>query len=61
MLFSSHLLDEVERVSDRVAMLDSGGRAVRRRLQRNQSGAHYRLTLRFLNAQTVSRHRSAAC
>ncbi len=50
-LFSSHLLDEVERVSDRVAMLDSG-RVLFAGDCDEIKAAHYRLTLRFLDAHS---------
>lgn len=45
-LFSSHLLDEVERVSDHVAMLNQGRLVFAGRLEEIQQ-AHHRLTLRF--------------
>jgi ABC-2 type transport system ATP-binding protein len=45
-LFSSHLLDEVERVSDRVAMIDRGRIVLRGRLDEIKA-AHRRLTLLF--------------
>ncbi|MGO9111139.1 MAG: ABC transporter ATP-binding protein [Thermoguttaceae bacterium] len=50
-LFSSHLLDEVERVSDRVAMLDSG-RVLFAGDCDEIKGAYHRLTLRFLEAHS---------
>ncbi|MGA2255393.1 MAG: hypothetical protein ABSG53_12075, partial [Thermoguttaceae bacterium] len=50
-LFSSHLLDEVERVSDRVAMLDSGRVLFAGDCDEIKS-AHHRLTLRFLEAHS---------
>ncbi len=45
-LFSSHLLDEVERVSDHVAMLDRGRVVLRGPLDEVQAG-HHRMVLRF--------------
>jgi len=45
-LFSSHLLDEVERVSDRVAML-KGGRILFAGELDQVKESHHRLTLRF--------------
>jgi len=45
-LFSSHLLDEIERVSDQVAMM-SGGRIVLRGPLTEILESHHRLTLRF--------------
>lgn len=45
-LFSSHLLDEVERVSDHVAMIDSG-RVVFSGPLAGIKESHHRLTLRF--------------
>jgi ABC-2 type transport system ATP-binding protein len=45
-IFSSHLLDEVERVSDHVAMMDRGKIVLRGRLDAIQE-AHHRLVLRF--------------
>jgi ABC-2 type transport system ATP-binding protein len=44
--FSSHLLDEIERVSDRVAMM-AGGRIVLQGRLDEILEAHHRLTLRF--------------
>ena len=44
--FSSHLLDEIERVSDRVAMM-AGGRIVLQGRLDEILEAHFRLTLRF--------------
>src|SRR5262245_62947576 len=44
-LFSSHLLDEVERVSDHVALID-GGRVVFSGELEEVKQAHHRLTLR---------------
>jgi len=48
-LFSSHLLDEVERVADTVAMIHQG-RVVLCGTMDNIKGSHYRLTLRFQEA-----------
>jgi len=45
-LFSSHLLDEVERVSDRVAMIH-GGRVLFCAAMDDLKETHHRLTLRF--------------
>jgi ABC-2 type transport system ATP-binding protein len=45
-LFSSHLLDEVERVSDHVALIDQGKVALCAALDAIKEG-HLRLTLRF--------------
>lgn len=45
-LFSSHLLDEVERVADHVALIDSGSLIFCGELDAVR-GAHRRLTLRF--------------
>ena len=45
-LFSSHLLDEVERVSDHVALIDRGRVVVGGPLE-EVKGTHHRLTLRF--------------
>ena len=45
-LFSSHLLDEVERVSDHVALID-GGQIVLRGPLETIKALHHRLTLRF--------------
>lgn len=50
-LFSSHLLDEVERVSDRVAMLHQGRLVLEDELD-NIKADHRRLTLRFAQAPT---------
>ena len=44
--FSSHLLDEIERVSDRVAMM-AGGRVVLQGRLDEILESHFRLTLRF--------------
>jgi len=49
-LFSSHLLDEVERISDRVAML-KGGRILFTGELDEIMQTHHRLTLRFDNAR----------
>ncbi len=45
-LFSSHLLDEVERVSDHVALIDRGRIVLRGSLDEIKS-LHHRLTVRF--------------
>ncbi len=45
-LFSSHLLDEVERVSDHVALIDRGQIVLRGSLDEIKA-LHHRLTLRF--------------
>ena len=45
-LFSSHLLDEVERVADRVAMIDRGQVVFSGALDQIKD-THHRLTLRF--------------
>lgn len=45
-LFSSHLLDEVERISDRIAMLDNGRILFTGELD-DIKQTHYRLALRF--------------
>src|SRR5689334_12957523 len=50
-LFSSHLLDEVERVSDQVAMLVEGRVVLAGELDEIKS-QHHQLTLRFDAAQT---------
>jgi ABC-2 type transport system ATP-binding protein len=50
-LFSSHLLDEVERVSDRVAMLDAG-RVLFAADCDEIKRSHRRLTLRFSDARS---------
>lgn len=50
-LFSSHLLDEVERVSDHVAMIDRGRIVLCGPLD-TVKAAHRRLTLRFDEPQT---------
>jgi ABC-2 type transport system ATP-binding protein len=49
--FSSHLLDEIERVSDRVAMIVNGRVIVNAPLDEIRA-AHHHLTLRFPQAQT---------
>jgi ABC-2 type transport system ATP-binding protein len=49
--FSSHLLDEIERVSDRVAMIVNGRIVLDGPLDEIRSAHHY-LTLRFANALT---------
>ena len=49
-LFSSHLLDEVEQVSDRVAMIHEGGVILDGELDTIKD-CHHRLTLRFPRAQ----------
>jgi len=51
-LFSSHLLDEVERVADLVAMLH-GDRLVLTGPLDEIVGAHRRLTIRFRGPRTV--------
>jgi ABC-2 type transport system ATP-binding protein len=51
-LFSSHLLDEVERVSDRVAMLDSG-RVVFSAALEEIKETHHRLTLHFAESRAT--------
>jgi ABC-2 type transport system ATP-binding protein len=50
-LFSSHLLDEVERVSDHVAMIDEGRIVLRDELDRIKASFH-RLTIRFDTPQS---------
>jgi ABC-2 type transport system ATP-binding protein len=50
-LFSSHLLDEVERISDRVAML-KGGRILFTGAMDEIKQTHHRLTLRFGNERS---------
>jgi ABC-2 type transport system ATP-binding protein len=49
--FSSHLLDEIERVSDRVAMM-AGGRVVLQGRLDEILESHHRLTLRFATPLT---------
>ena len=49
-LFSSHLLDEVERVSDHVAMIDRGRIVLCEPTRRRSRQSHRRLTLRFRRA-----------
>jgi len=49
-LFSSHLLHEVERVADRVALIDRGQIAFSGSLEQIK-GTHHRLTLRFPQVQ----------
>jgi ABC-2 type transport system ATP-binding protein len=49
-LFSSHLLDEMERVADYVAMIDQGRIVLAAAMDDIQS-SHRRLTLRFTEAQ----------
>jgi ABC-2 type transport system ATP-binding protein len=49
-LFSSHLLDELERVADHVALIDNGRIAFAGTLDSVQEG-HRRLTLRFAEAR----------
>jgi ABC-2 type transport system ATP-binding protein len=51
-LFSSHLLSEVERVSDQVAMIRSGKILFCDSMEEIKQG-HSRLTLRFENPQTA--------
>ncbi len=50
-LFSSHLLDEMERVADHVAMIDKGRIVLSAALDALQAN-HRRLTLRFTEAQS---------
>jgi ABC-2 type transport system ATP-binding protein len=52
-LFSSHLLDEVERVADSVAMVMSGQIVLQGALDEIRE-QHHRLTLRFSTAQSVA-------
>ena len=56
-LFSSHLLDEVERVSDHVALIDRGHIVLRGSLE-SIKALHHRLTLRF--DEPLGRRRSWA-
>jgi ABC-2 type transport system ATP-binding protein len=49
--FSSHLLDEVERVSDAIALIDRGQIVMSGPLE-EVKGLHHRLTLRFPEART---------
>jgi ABC-2 type transport system ATP-binding protein len=49
-LFSSHLLDEMERVADHVAMIDKGRIVLAAPMDEIQA-SHRRLTLRFAEAQ----------
>lgn len=51
--FSSHLLDEIERVSDRIAMMVNGRVVLDGGLDEIM-GAHHHLTLRFPQAQAVT-------
>jgi ABC-2 type transport system ATP-binding protein len=51
-LFSSHLLDEVERVADRVALLDAGKLLFTGELDEIR-GQHRRLTLRFAQPRST--------
>lgn len=51
-LFSSHLLDEVERVADRVAMLHAGRMVLCDDLQHVLTD-HHRVTIRFAEPQTA--------
>jgi ABC-2 type transport system ATP-binding protein len=52
-LFSSHLLDEIERVSDRVAMIVNGRIILNGPLDEIR-GAHHHLTLRFPQPQSAA-------
>jgi ABC-2 type transport system ATP-binding protein len=52
-LFSSHLLDEVERVADRVAMLDNGRFVLTGPLD-DVVSSHRKLTIRFSAAQPAA-------
>jgi len=49
--FSSHLLDEIERISDRVAMMVNGRLVLEGPLDQIKE-SHHQLTLRFENVQT---------
>ena len=51
-LFSSHLLDEVQRVADRVAMMHQG-RLVLSDSMDSVVASHHRLTIRFTEPQAV--------
>jgi ABC-2 type transport system ATP-binding protein len=51
-LFSSHLLDEVERIADQVALIDSGKLVFHGDLDVVR-GRHHRLTLRFREARST--------
>jgi ABC-2 type transport system ATP-binding protein len=51
-LFSSHLLDEVERIADQVALIDSGKLVFHGDLDAVR-GSHRRLTLRFREARST--------
>jgi ABC-2 type transport system ATP-binding protein len=53
--FSSHLLDEIERVSDRIAMVVNGRVVLDGGLDEIM-GAHHHLTLRFPQPQTATPH-----
>jgi ABC-2 type transport system ATP-binding protein len=50
-LFSSHLLDEVEQVADRIAMVHEGGIVLQGEIDAIKE-SHHRLTLRFPKAQS---------
>jgi ABC-2 type transport system ATP-binding protein len=52
-LFSSHLLDEVEQVSDRVAMIHEGRILLDGELDAIKA-SHHRLTLRFTQPQATT-------
>ena len=52
-LFSSHLLDEIERVSDRVAMIVNG-RVVLNGALDEIKAAHHQVTLRFAEPQALA-------
>lgn len=58
-LFSSHLLDEMERVADHVAMIDKGRIVLSAGLDELQA-SHRRLTLRFAEARSQPPELSAA-
>ncbi len=51
-LFSSHLLDEVERVADRVAMIHQGKLVLDATLE-DIKDTHHRLVIRYTNGQAV--------